>query len=405
MTGIFFNFNENLPFPFIDKMEHYHIIELETIFRCILMHQKSSTKKMKRGLFMKKFVTLFFMVVLALTLFACGDSSAKDPETLVIQFVPSSSVDSALLTKVKSLEDMLEAELKAAGFEINVNISVGTSYASVIEAMASGQVHVGFLTAQQYAFTTVEYPGKVDVLLTSVRNAYNAQVSNGTIIEDLDQIIANANTAGYDASTNSAHKVSSYYSMLLVRNEDYAAYQANGLAELKGKTVATQSATSGSGYIYPSFLLSQNGMKFVTGTPNAANGEVKSTVIGGHQNGVLALLNGEVDAAFAFFDARFHATAYAGWLEANGLTDYKDVIAATKVVALTTGIYNDTISTISSLSDGLREALADAFMAVIATDEGYAALQIYNHSGYLKAYDEDYDGERELYKFLNPDNE
>lgn len=355
---------------------------------------------------MKKIFLLFMIALFSVGLVACGNDEVKDPETLIIQFVPSSSVDSAMLTKVKSLEEMLEAKLLEAGFEINVNISIGTSYASVIEAMASGQVHVGFLTAQQYAFITTEYPGKANVLLTSVRNAYKAQIVDGVITEDAEVIIANANGAGYDATTDSNFKVSSYYSMLLVRNEDYAEYETNGIAALAGKHVGTQSVTSGSGYVYPSFLLSQNNMSFVTSeTPNAANGEVRHTVIGGHQNSILALLNNEVDAVFTFFDARYHATAYNGWLASQGFDegDYSKVIAATKVVALTTGIYNDTISTISSLSDELREALADAFIAVIATDEGYAALQIYNHSGYLKANDEDYDGERELYQFLNQD--
>ncbi|MBU1143635.1 MAG: phosphate/phosphite/phosphonate ABC transporter substrate-binding protein [Firmicutes bacterium] len=348
---------------------------------------------------MKKIFLLFLIALFAVSLVACGGEEPEDPATLIIQFVPSTSVDSALLTKVKSLEEMLEAELLTAGYEINVNISIGTSYASVIEAMASGQVHVGFLTAQQYAFITTEYPGKAEVLLTSVRNAYNAQIVGGAITDDPAVIIANANATGYDASTTSAHKVSSYYSMLLVRNADYAAYQANGIANLAGKNVGTQSATSGSGYVYPSFLLQQNDLKFVTGTPNAAAGEVKSTVIGGHQNSVLALLNNEVDAVFTFFDARANHSTYTAWLE-NPANAGKTVIGETKVVALTTGIYNDTISTVSSLSDGLREALADAFIAVIATTPGAEALAIYNHTGYLKANDADYDGERALYEFL-----
>jgi phosphonate transport system substrate-binding protein len=100
---------------------------------------------------MKKVFLFFLIAFFAIGLVACGDEEVTDPETLIIQFVPSTSIDTTLLTKVKNLETLLETELLAAGYEINVNISVGTSYASVIEAMASGQVHVGFLTAQQYA--------------------------------------------------------------------------------------------------------------------------------------------------------------------------------------------------------------------------------------------------------------
>jgi len=347
----------------------------------------------------KKVLGLIVLLMFAFGITAC---SAKTPDTLVVQFVPSTSIDSALLTKVMSLETMLEEKLLAAGFDMNVSISVGTSYASVIEAMASGQVHVAFLTAQQYAFTTLEYPDQVEVLLTSVRNAYEVQVDeNGGIIEDTATIIAAANAEGYDAATTSDVKVSSYYSMLLIDKDDYAAYQAEGISWLAGKNVATQSVTSGSGYVYPSFLLSQNGLSFVpfTDGPVAADGEVGFTTIGGHQNAVLALLNGEVDACFTFFDARYTASAFEAWQIANpDLNRYEE----TKVVALTTGIYNDTITGLVSLGDDLRAAIQQAFIDIIATTEGAEALAIYNHTGYLIAEDSDYDGERALYQFLHP---
>ena len=354
---------------------------------------------------MKKVLGLIVLLLFAFGITACTEETTlpQDPETLYVQFVPSTSVDSAMLTKVMSIETMLEEKLLAAGYDINVSISIGTSYASVIEAMASGQIHVAFLTAQQYAFTTLEYPGQVEVLLTSVRNAYNVQVdANGDIIEDTDVIIAAANADTYDASTRSDVKVSSYYSMLLIDKDDYAAYQAEGISWLAGKNVATQSVTSGSGYVYPSFLLSQNDLKFVPNAegPVAADGEVGFTTVSGHQNAVIALLNDEVDACFTFFDARYVTDAFATWQAANPTLDrYEE----TKVVALTTGIYNDTISGLTSLSSGLRAALQQAFIDIIATTDGAAALAIYNHTGYLIAEDSDYDGERALYQFLHPE--
>lgn len=58
----------------------------------------------------------------------------------------------------------------------------------------------------------------------------------------------------------------------------------------------------------------------------------------------------------------------------------------------------------SSLSDELREAIADAFIAALLTENGAAALNIYQHSGYLKADDADYDGEREVWKYLHPED-
>jgi len=353
---------------------------------------------------MKKVLLVLLLMVVSFVFVGCDNNAETgDPETLIIQFVPSTTIDSDKLTLLKNLEEMLETRLATAGYDINVNIGVGTSYASVIEAMVSGQVHVGFLTSQQYAYTTLEFPGKVEVILTSVRNAYEIQIDDdGNEITDKAALITAANTTGYNAATTSEHKVSSYYSMLLVRTEDLAEYETNGLAALAGKKVAVQSTTSGSGYVYPSFLLYQNELEFVTGTPNAANGEVQAVTIGGHQNAVLALLNEDVDATFAFFDARYSTDSYTSWQDANPGVNIYDY---TSVVALTDPIFNDTISAITGLSDGLKAAIQDAFIDIIGTTEGLEVLAIYNHTGYMVAVDSAYESERELYQFLHQDEE
>lgn len=361
---------------------------------------------------MRKFLVLFVLSFFVFGLVSCTEETTTTaagtqettteggliPGTLVIQFVPSTEIDADKLTLLNGLETMLEDELADAGYEINVNIGVGTSYASVIEAMASGQVHVGFLTSQQYAYTTLEYPDTVEVLLTSVRNAYEIQIDgNGDEITDKDALIAAANTDGYSAATTEDHKVSSYYSMCLVRTEDLADY-ANGVEDLEGKNVGVQATTSGSGYVYPSFLLYQNSLEFVTGTPGA--GEVQATTIGGHTNAVNALLNDEVDAVFTFFDARYITSAYETWQTANPGVDIFDYLS---VIALTDPIYNDTITGLADLDDGLRAAIQQAFINIIATEDGAEVLALYNHTGYSIAMDSDYDSERELYTFLHPE--
>lgn len=350
---------------------------------------------------MKKLLLIFIMMLVVVGLFACKQKEG-DPTTLYVQFVPSSAIDTAMLTKLRDLETILETELAEAGFEINVVISIGTTYQAVVEAMDSGTVHVGFLTSQQYAFASLTYPNKFNVLLTSVRSAYAAQLdAQGNQLSNAAWI-ANVNAPGYTAAYHATAKTSSYPSMLLVRNADYDAWKDGGWVEqIKGKTVGTQGTTSGSGYVYPTMLLKENGLKFVSGTSNAANGEVKAQPVSGHQNSVLALLNNEVDAVFTFLDARNHATAYNAWIEANpGKTPFTE----TKVVALTPQIYNDTITTVSTLSDALRTAIANAFIAALGYEAGAAALQIYQHTGYLLAQDSDYDGEREVWKFLHPED-
>lgn len=343
---------------------------------------------------MKKILVFALVLFAAFGLAAC-QSGTGDPETLVVQFVPSNSVDSEMLTQVQSLAGLLEDELADAGFEINVVVSIGTSYAAVVEAMVSGQVHVGFLTAQQYAYTTLTFPDKVNVLLTSIRSAYAAQIADGAEIDDLDTIIDNINDPSYDGSYDDSVSVSSYHSMLLVNEDDVdAARAADGVSWLEGKTVATGHAGSGSGYLYPSYLLYESGLEFTTGEPG--EGQVKNVVYGSHQESVLALLNGEVDASFSYWDARI-SSAFDGWKEAH---PNDNIFEVTQVAALSTGIYNDTISTVSSLSDELRTAIADAFLSIIDTTEGAEILAIYDHSGYLRAEDADYEGERGMYQFL-----
>ncbi len=368
---------------------------------------------------MKKLLGLATLVLLFVALVGCGGTTTEDtnntngtttaqegtttgliPQTLTVQFVPSTTIDTNNLNLMADLQSLLEEYLQSYGYDINVNIGVGTSYPSVIQGMVSGQINVGFLTAQQYAYTTLAFPGKVNVLLTAVRNGYTIQLDdNGNEITDTSILVQKANAAGYDASTTSDLKVSSYYSMLLVRAEDYAQYQNDGIKALAGKTVAVQSKTSGSGYVYPSYLLYQNDMQFVDDNPNAANGDVKAVTYEGHTNGVNAVLNGDVDAAFVFFDARYITSAYAAWQTAN---PDKNIYTYTKVVALSDPIYNDTISCMTALDQGLQTAIQNSFISIIQSLRGAKDLAIYNHTGYKVAKDSDYDSERGLYQFLNP---
>lgn len=337
---------------------------------------------------MRRFSKLFLSAFASIAVLAsCGQK--PNVEKVFVRFVPSSASagDPAFLVKIKTVEYMLEERIPNTDFDLGVS----TNYEALTEAMISGQVHVGFLTSQQYAYVTTEEPGKVDVILSSVRDAYAAQIdAEGKPITDLNTIMANVNAEGYDASYHPTEKVTSYHSMLLVKRDS----GLETLADIGGKKVATGSTSSGSGYVYPAVLLHQNDMKFVSGAP-ANNTEVQSvTISGGHQSQILALLNGEFEAAFAFLDARL-SDAFDDYNAAPG----QNVFADTKVIALTTGIYNDTISVVSSMKAELKTAIQEAFMEIIATDVGLQALTVYNHTGYKVAVDADYEGERDVYKF------
>ncbi len=332
---------------------------------------------------MKKFLSVMFLFVLAFALVACGGEDASDPDVIKVQFVPSNTA-SEIMLKTYVLERLLEDRIPGKTFEI----SVGTDYNAVVEAMQAGQVHVGFLTAQQYAYVTTERPGTAEVILTSVRAALEVQLL------PKEQQVAAMNAAGYTGQKSTTETVTSYASILITKTETYnltGAGKINTLADLAGKTVCTQSTTSGAGYVYPAVLLNDNDLSFVSGTPVAANGEVKALNLGsGYPGAITALMEGDCDAAFVFQDARDNTTL---------LATYPNLFTDTRVVAVSPSIYNDTISVIPSLKAELKVAIQEAFIDIATTEEGLAAISVYSHTGYKVAVDADYDGERVVYLF------
>lgn len=331
---------------------------------------------------MKKLFSSLLLVVMFFSMTACTISTGTK-KTIKIQFVPSNTA-SEIMLKTYALEQLLAAEIPGYDFDI----SVGTDYNAVVEAMESKQIDVGFLTAQQYAYATVERPGTAEVILTSVRDALEVQLL------PREQQIAAMNAEGYRAQKSTTESATSYASILITKTERYNATDSTKLQtldDLPGKTVCTQATTSGAGYVYPAVLLHENGMKFVTTEPNAANKEVKALNLGsGYPGAITAVMQGDCDAAFVFMDARDNATL---------LATYPNLFEETRVVALTPEIYNDTISVIPSMDPVLKTKLQQAFIKIATLEEGLAAISVYSHTGYKVAVDADYEGERTVYRF------
>jgi phosphonate transport system substrate-binding protein len=148
------------------------------------------------------------------------------------------------------------------------------------------------------------------------------------------------------------------------------------VADLKGKKIAISSFTSTSGFVWPANLLADNGL----------NPETDVTWInaGGHDNAVLAVFNGEADAAFTFKDAR---TTYF-----EEEDNYADIMATCLFISDTTEIPNDTISVIPNLTNKLKDAVRDAFVNISKTEEGLEIIRsIYSHEGYAPVEDKEYD--------------
>mgnify|MGYP002241461084 FL=1 len=70
---------------------------------------------------------------------------------------------------------MIKDELAAQGYNVgNVEITVGTSYSAVGEALSAGTTDAGFISGGTY----VTYDDDCDVLLTAQRKAINKDSLN-----------------------------------------------------------------------------------------------------------------------------------------------------------------------------------------------------------------------------------
>jgi len=281
-----------------------------------------------------------------------GDSKGDSykPKELTIQFVPSQNADT-LEAKAKPLEKLLSKEL-----DIPVKVSVSTNYNTIVEAMKSKKVDVGFLPPT--AYTLAHDQKAADVLLQAQRYGVNKDGSNN------DKL------------------VKSYKSQFVVKKDSVI----KSLKDMKGKKIALQDVTSTAGYTYPVAELLKEGI-------NPIN-DMKITNVKGHDQAIIALLNGDVDVAVTFQDARNIVKK-----------DQPNVFKDTEIVELTEDIPNDTISVRSDMDDKFRDKLKKAFKDIAKTKEGHKIVsEVYSHEGYVDSKDSEFDIVREYGKKVN-DNE
>ncbi|MBN2658151.1 MAG: phosphate/phosphite/phosphonate ABC transporter substrate-binding protein [Spirochaetales bacterium] len=292
---------------------------------------------------MKK--NLFLMVLIALLLttgaYAKGsEDSVVKPEVLEVQLIPSR--DATYLDAQRlPLQQLLEAQMG-----MKVNVTVATDYNALIEAMASEQVHVGLLATTAYVLAADE--GAAEAILKSLRFDVD---DNGALMKDKPL-------------------VSGYKSQLIAAADS----GIKSVKDLAGRKIAIASFTSTSGFVWPANLLADNGIDPESG--------VEWINAGGHDNAVLAVYNGDADAAFTFKDARnlFDKESF-----------FDDLMKKVVLITNTSLIPNDTISVIPGLDPDLKKKIADAFIAISEDPKGHEIVfGIYSHEGYAPAKDSDY---------------
>jgi phosphonate transport system substrate-binding protein len=265
---------------------------------------------------------LALAAVLVLGIAAAGPSSVPAQTRLVMAFVPSGEART-ILESGNRISHLLEM---ATGYQFQS--VVATSYAGVIEAMGANRADIGWLNTFSYVIAHQKYG--VEVRLVTVRFGlpyYRAE------------IITQANSG------------------------------INGLADLRGKRFAFVDPASTSGYLFP-----VAGLKKAGYDPQKFFGQ--TIFAGSHNNVVLAVYQGRVDAGSVFEDAR-------GSVQKT----LPDVMQKVKVVWKSDPIPNDTVSFRKGLPEDVKAKVATALLRFSQTPAGLDALKSLYEIEALADYD------------------
>ena len=202
---------------------------------------------------MKKIVALLLVVLMSLTCFAMAETAPVKMDKLTLEFVPSKDAD-VIITGTKNLPELVKAEMLKQGYDIGeVEITVGTDYNAVGEAMAAGAIDVGWLPGGTYAIYSENK--EVDVILTATR----AGLSNDSTVP-----------ADWNGDANKTlptdEQVTFYRSLIYATPSAYGkelAAKVNAGEKLTWEDLdkanwAVSNTSSSAGYVYPTMWLMEN---------------------------------------------------------------------------------------------------------------------------------------------------
>ncbi|MCD8330368.1 MAG: PhnD/SsuA/transferrin family substrate-binding protein [Lachnospiraceae bacterium] len=316
---------------------------------------------------------------------ATNTGDLQEIESLTIAFSPYADADT-VITSTEPLEELLQTKLMEKGYDVQeIDMSVGTSYTAVGQALSAGSADIGFISGGNY----VLFSDDCDVLLTALRYAISkdsedpADWNDGTLEENTDEM-------------------STYYRSVLLagpseKGQELLAKVNAGeeltWEDLGSATWAVMDATSASGYIYPSLWLQERYGKTIADLSNVVESDSYTTSLS-------RLAAGQVDIIVSYGHIR---VKYASdWVEEFGGTD--EMVNQTGILGVSEPIYNDMIaySEASELmaDENFRQALGEAFIEIAETEEGKEIISVFSQIGYEWGDDANYDGEREAQELL-----
>lgn len=311
-------------------------------------------------------------------------TTATEIDKLVVSFVPSKDPDE-IVTATEPLKDLLKNEMSTLGYDIDeIDITVGTSYEAVGEALSAGTADVGFIPGGTY----VLYDDSAEVILTATRAGLTIDSDEPKDWNDQKPTAAAEDQVTYYRSLIVAGP-SEYGQELAdkVNNGEELTYE-----DLDGANWSILSSSSSAGYIYPSLWLKDKFSQQITDLSHAVQSD-------SYGSSMARLATGQVDIITIYADARRD-------YEDKWTSDYgrsASIWDETNVIGVTDPIYNDTISVSKNskiMDDDLKAALQQAFINIAETEEGKEVIAIYTHEGYQTAETSDYDSEREAQELL-----
>ncbi len=345
---------------------------------------------------MKKLLSIVLALALLMSLtavFAEGELKTID-RVIQFQFVPSKDAD-VIMQGTKNLPELVKAALKEQGYDVKgIEITVGTDYNVVGEAMASGTVDFGWLPGGTYAIYSSNK--EVDVILTATRNG----LSNDSTDPKTWNGLANK-------TEKNGPQVTYYRSLVYATPSKYGkelaakvnAGEALTWEDLNKANWAVMKNSSSAGYIYPTLWLMENYGKKITDL------QFVTTMGGGYGEAFAQAAAESVDIIVCYADGRNDyeeawniATGQADATGKGGMGRTESIWDELNVIGVTEGIYNDTVAITTANADVYNpefiNAMQQALINVINTPEGQEIFSVYSHTGYAVATDADYDGAR-----------
>jgi len=264
------------------------------------------------------------VAIVALALSACGGEAELGTEEnpIIWVLVPSSEAE-GVLTGFEGFTDLVFDETG-----LIITPFVATSNAAAIEALCSGEAHMGALNT--FSSVVAIQRDCVEVELVALR--YGTPFYNG-------QMLARADSG------------------------------VKTIADFAGKTFCRDDEWSTSSWIIPSLELRANGVD-----PDTDLAGIKDA--GGHDLVIIGLLEGDCEVGATYVDARSGAEE-----------QYPDVMDLVNVIAMSADIPNDGVQYNVDFPQELRDKLNPALISVAASEAGGEALnEAYSWAG-LEAHD------------------